>query len=154
MNPMKKALSKRGGGGGVQRFTVSTQHRQQMVDITSQIQAATRKAEISNGLVVVFVPHTTAGVCIQENADPDVRHDVLRKLAELIPHREGYYQHAEGNSDSHLMTMMVGSSETLLLDRGDLVLGRWQGVYLCEFDGPRERTVCVSILSDDAPQRD
>ena len=141
-------------GPAVTRFTVSTRSRQQMLDITSQVRSAIGERGVSSGICYVFVPHTTAGICIQENADPDVQHDVLAKLDRLVPRDESYYRHAEGNSDSHLKTMMVGSSETLLIDGGGPVLGTWQGVYLCEFDGPRQRTVCLSITSHDRPDLD
>ena len=120
---------------------VRTQRRSQMVDITDQI--ARLCADLDAGYVIVYVPHTTAGVTIQENADPDVQHDLLRKLDALVPKEESYYRHAEGNSDSHLKTAMIGNSVTVLIESGRLLLGRWQGIYLCEFDGPRTREVMV-----------
>ena len=99
------------------------------------------------GMLIVYVPHTTAAVTINENADPDVKHDMLKKLETLIPKDEPYYQHGEGNSDSHVKTSLVGNSVTVLIERGRLVLGRWQGVYFCEFDGPREREMMVKLVS-------
>jgi secondary thiamine-phosphate synthase enzyme len=129
-----------------QSFAVPTQARSQMVDITRLVRKAAVPA-LSSGFVIVYVPHTTAGVTIQENADPDVQHDLLRKLDELVPKHEAYYRHAEGNSDSHLKTAMVGNSVTVLVENGQLVLGRWQGIYLCEFDGPREREVVVKRVA-------
>jgi secondary thiamine-phosphate synthase enzyme len=132
-------------------FTVTTSARCELVDITAQIERAVGQTELVDGVVYVFVPHTTAGVTIQENADPDVKHDLLAKLEQLVPHRESYYRHGEGNSDSHLKTAMVGSSEVIFAEkhtarpRPRLRLGQWQGVYLAEFDGPRERKVLLKI---------
>jgi secondary thiamine-phosphate synthase enzyme len=130
----------------IQSLDVQTRARSQMLDITRLVEKAALK-DIANGYVIVYVPHTTAGITIQENADPDVQHDLLRKLDDLVPKQERYYQHAEGNSDSHLKTAMVGSSATVLIENGELILGRWQGIYLCEFDGPRERQVIVKPVS-------
>ena len=127
-------------------ITVPTQARSQMVDVTQQVAKLCVPA-VASGFVIVYVPHTTAGVTIQENADPDVQHDLLKKLDALVPHREAYYRHGEGNSDSHLKTAMVGNSVTVLIEDGRLVLGRWQGIYLCEFDGPRQREVVVKWFS-------
>ena len=129
-----------------QTLDVQTRSRSQMLDITQLVEKAALK-DVANGYVIVYVPHTTAGITIQENADPDVQHDLLRKLDELAPKQERYYQHAEGNSDSHLKTAMVGSSVTVLVENGELILGRWQGIYLCEFDGPRQRQVIVKPVS-------
>jgi secondary thiamine-phosphate synthase enzyme len=121
-----------------------------MVDVTAQVRAALRAAGARDGVLVVFVPHTTAGVTIQENADPDVQRDLLLALENAIPARpaRGTYHHAEGNSDAHVKSALVGSSATLLVERGDLVLGTWQGIFLCEFDGPRTRTVELKLISD------
>ena len=121
-----------------------------MVDVTAQVRAALRMAGARDGVVVVFVPHTTAGVTIQENADPDVQRDLLLSLENAVPARpaRGTYHHAEGNSDAHVKATLVGSSATVIVERGDLVLGTWQGIYLCEFDGPRTRTVELKLLSD------
>lgn len=124
---------------------VRTRSRSQMVEITEEVERAL--GDLQSGYVIVYVPHTTAGVTIQENADPDVQHDLLRKLDELVPKHEPYYRHAEGNSDSHLKTAMVGNSVTVLVDGGRLTLGQWQGIYLCEFDGPRSRQVLVRCFS-------
>jgi secondary thiamine-phosphate synthase enzyme len=121
-----------------------------MVDVTAQVRTALRAAGARDGVVVVFVPHTTAGVTIQENADPDVQRDLLLSLENAVPARpaRGTYHHAEGNSDAHVKATLVGSSATVIVERGDLVLGTWQGIYLCEFDGPRTRTVELKLLSD------
>lgn len=100
-----------------------------------------------DGYAIVYVPHTTAAVTINENADPDVKSDMLKKLETLIPRREPYYEHGEGNSDSHVKTSLVGNSATVLIEDGKLVLGQWQGIYFCEFDGPREWEMMVKIIS-------
>ena len=117
-----------------------------MLDVTERLQEAVTKSQVSEGYVIVYVPHTTAAVTINENADPDVRHDMLRKLDELIPQREAYYRHAEGNSDSHVKASLVGNSVTVLIEAGRLVLGHWQGIYFCEFDGPRTREMMVKLV--------
>jgi len=116
-----------------------------MVDITSQVQSIVGKAGISDGQVVVHCPHTTAAITINENADPSVPHDILLTLDELLPpHRPGY-RHFEGNSDSHCKSTIVGCSEQILLKDGNLQLGTWQGIFFCEFDGPRSRKVLVQV---------
>jgi secondary thiamine-phosphate synthase enzyme len=130
----------------IQRETVPTKSRSQMIDITSRVQAIVSKLNVSDGYVIVYNPHTTAAVTINENADPDVQHDLLTKLEQLVPKHESYYQHGEGNSDSHLKTAMLGNSATVLIERGHLVLGRWQGIYFCEFDGPRQREVMIKLI--------
>ena len=117
-----------------------------MIDITDRLIRAIDEAAISDGLAIVFVPHTTAAVTINENADPDVKHDLLKKLSDLIPKSESYYRHNEGNSDSHVKTSLVGNSVTVLIENGQLLLGRWQGVYFCEFDGPRDRELIVKTV--------
>ena len=126
---------------------LSTQSRNQVVDITPRVAALINQSRVKEGLCVVYVPHTTAAVTINENADPDVKHDMLQKLTEMVPERESYYQHGEGNSDSHVKTALVGPSVTLIVDQGQLVLGTWQGIYFCEFDGPRTRAFHVKVLS-------
>jgi len=123
-------------------FKVKTRQRTQLVNITGEVQRAVESLGVSDGLVVVYVPHTTAAVTINESADPDVANDIEGKLTDLVP-RSGKYRHAEGNSDGHVKSSLVGCSETLLVDGGKLVLGTWQGVFFCEFDGPRTRTVLV-----------
>ncbi len=122
---------------------VATHAPQELVDLTARVRDALREAGARDGLVVVYVPHTTAGVTIQENADPDVQADFLLALENAVPARpaRGSYRHAEGNSDAHVKASLVGSSATIIVERGEPVLGTWQGVYLCEFDGPRRRTV-------------
>lgn len=129
-------------------FDVSTAAHAQLIDITDRVQALVHKSGVENGACVVFVPHTTAGVTIQENADPDVQRDLLAALAHAVPDAlpGGGYRHGEGNSPAHLKTSLVGSSVTVLVEGGELVLGTWQGIYLCEFDGPRTRRVHVKAL--------
>jgi len=128
------------------RDTIKTSARSQMVDVTAQVAECLRQNSVLTGFVNVFVPHTTAGITIQENADPDVQHDLLAKLAVLVPHKESFYRHAEGNSDSHLKASMMGSSVTVQVEDGRLQLGKWQGIYLMEFDGPREREVWIRVV--------
>ena len=126
---------------------VQTKQRNQIVDVTGVIEDIVREKKLIDGQVIVFIPHTTAAVTINENADPDVKSDMLKKLSELAPKTEKYYEHGEGNSDSHVKTAMLGNSATILIERGELVLGRWQGVYFCEFDGPREREMFVKVVA-------
>jgi secondary thiamine-phosphate synthase enzyme len=114
--------------------------------VTGQIAKLLQREGIDEGIVLVFSPHTTAGITIQENADPDVKSDLLTKLAALIPQSEAFYRHGEGNSDSHLKTVVTGNSTTLIVEGGRLLLGQWQGVYLCEFDGPRTREVWIKVV--------
>ena len=126
-------------------FSVQTRERVQMIDITAEVQKAVTETGLQAGLVLVFVPHTTAGVTINENADPDVLHDVLADLERLVPHGQRYYRHGEGNSSGHMMSSMIGCDQMIPLEGGRLVLGTWQGVYFCEFDGPRTRRVHVQV---------
>ncbi|HEX9940269.1 MAG TPA: secondary thiamine-phosphate synthase enzyme YjbQ [Longimicrobium sp.] len=125
---------------------LSTRRRAEMVDITRQVQDVVERSGVRSGIVVIQSLHTTAGITVNENADPDVQHDLLAKLERLAPHHEEFYRHAEGNSDSHLKTAWMGPSATLIVDEGRVLLGRWQGVYFCEFDGPRERQVAVQAV--------
>lgn len=129
-------------------FRVSTRNRTEMVDITSRVQAAVQKAGIRNGDVIVYCPHTTAGITINENADPSVSHDILLTLDEAVPVSNVRYRHSEGNSDAHVKSSLVGCSEQVLIKDGRLTLGTWQGVYFCEFDGSRNRTVIVQIRGE------
>ncbi|HEY4329934.1 MAG TPA: secondary thiamine-phosphate synthase enzyme YjbQ [Phycisphaerae bacterium] len=125
---------------------ITTRTRFEVVDITQAVRRCVREMGPKEGLCVVYVPHTTAGVTINENADPDVKHDLLEKLAAMVPKAEKYYRHDEGNSDSHVKTALMGPSVTLIIDEGKLVLGTWQGVYFCEFDGPRTRKFHVKVM--------
>jgi len=125
---------------------VRTTRRAEMLDVTDRVQAVVARSGVGEGIAVLQSLHTTAGLTINENADPDVQHDLLAKLERLVPHREDFYRHAEGNSDSHLKTSFFGPSLTVVVSGGRLVLGRWQGVYFCEFDGPREREIAVQLV--------
>lgn len=129
-------------------FFVETRHRDEFVSITARVVEIVSRSGVVRGEATVFVPHTTAGVTINENADPDVVHDVLLTLRELFPQDRRGYQHAEGNSDSHIKAMMMGSSARLLVDQSKPILGTWQGVFFCEFDGPRRRQVHVQVLGE------
>lgn len=126
-------------------FSIKTSARNQLLEITSQVQEHIRKSQVREGICVVFTPHTTAAITINENADPDVKTDVLRKLAETFPQSDNY-RHSEGNSDSHIKSSLVGCSETIIVSGGKLLLGTWQGIYFCEFDGPRQRRFCVKLV--------
>jgi secondary thiamine-phosphate synthase enzyme len=126
---------------------VKTARRTQFVDITSEIERAVRDSGVGSGVCYVYVPHTTAGVAINEHADPDVARDVEGIFDRLVPHH-GPYRHAEGNTDSHMKAILTGTSQTLLVEGGKLALGTWQGIFLCEFDGPRQRTVFVKVVPD------
>jgi secondary thiamine-phosphate synthase enzyme len=130
----------------VHRFSIRTHSRNEFVDITDEVRKAVTASGVRSGLCVVYSPHTTAAITIQENADPDVVHDLLLWLNREIPQDVPGFRHAEGNSDSHLKASLVGPSVTLLIDGGDPVFGTWQGVYFCEFDGPRSRNVLVQVV--------
>jgi secondary thiamine-phosphate synthase enzyme len=131
------------------RFEVETRAATQLVEITRQVEEAIRASGVNDGIAVVASVHTTAGITVQENADPDVAHDLLLALENAVPARadRGSYLHGEGNSDAHVKTALVGASATLVVEQGALVLGTWQGVFLCEFDGPRRRTVVVKVIA-------
>jgi secondary thiamine-phosphate synthase enzyme len=126
-------------------INVKTPSRTSMIDITSKIQEIVRKEGKESGVCYVFVPHTTAGLTINENADPDVVDDILKEINKIVPFDDGY-KHCEGNSAAHIKASMFGFSQNILIENGRLVLGRWQGIYFCEFDGPRNREVYVKIL--------
>ena len=126
---------------------VKTNRRTQFVDITREVEQAVRESDVKSGVCHVYVPHTTAGVVINEHADPDVASDVEGIFDRLIPHK-GRYRHAEGNTDSHMKAILTGTSQSVFIENGNLALGTWQGIFLCEFDGPRQRTVFIKIVSD------
>jgi len=128
----------------MESFSVSTKRKCEFVDITRRAAEAVRESGVEEGLAVVFVPHTTAGITINENADPSVRADILSHLDRAVPESAGY-THAEGNSPGHIKASMMGSSVTLVVSGGRPALGTWQGIYLCEFDGPRTRKVYVQV---------
>jgi secondary thiamine-phosphate synthase enzyme len=130
-------------------ISVPTNRRCELVDVTDKVADAVRESGVEQGHVVAYVPHTTAGVTINENADPSVQHDILLTLDALVPRDRPGYRHAEGNSDAHVKASLVGSSETVLVEGGRLVLGTWQGIYFAEFDGPRTRKLHVRVVSHD-----
>jgi len=129
-------------------FRISTKSRNQMIDITSQVRSFVSQSGISNGDVIVYCPHTTAAISINENADPSVPHDILLTLEELMPHHRPGYRHSEGNSDAHCKSSLIGCSEQILIKDKSLNLGTWQGIFFCEFDGPRSRRVIVQIRGE------
>jgi len=131
--------------GAAMEFEVRTTRREELIDVTAQVARLVGESGIAEGLAVVFVPHTTAGVTLNENADPDVVRDLLAGLARVAP-RDAGWRHAEGNSDGHLKATLVGSSVTLPVSAGRLALGMWQAVWFCEFDGPRTRRVAVRVV--------
>ncbi len=128
----------------MKQINVSTRSRTELVDITSQVQGVVAESGVRDGVCHVYVPHTTAGVTINENADPSVREDILMELNKTIPLQDNY-KHLEGNAAAHIKATIVGSSETVLVEGGRLVLGTWQGLFFCEFDGPRSRRVLIKI---------
>jgi len=129
----------------LKRIQVPTQRQSQFVDITRQVQSVVREQGVQNGIVYVYCPHTTCGLTIQENADPGVQHDMLLLLNRIAPRTDPNYRHIEDNSASHLQASTMGFSQTVFVEDGQLVLGRWQAIYLTEFDGPRQRTVIVKV---------
>jgi secondary thiamine-phosphate synthase enzyme len=126
-------------------FSVQTTRRSEFVDITQRVQEAVDKSKISDGVATVFVPHTTASITINENADPDVAADILHALDEAVRWDSPHYKHSEGNTAAHVKSSMMGHSVQVLVRSGKLQFGTWQGIFLCEFDGPRSRKVWVSI---------
>ncbi len=128
----------------MKQFTVRTNARSEMIDITDRIRILLKESRIKSGVCHVFVPHTTAAVTINENADPDVPLDILMELEKIVPFSD-HYRHVEGNSAAHIKASMLGASETVFIENGELVLGTWQSIFFCEFDGPRTRKVIVLI---------
>lgn len=129
----------------IRRLEIATSSRAQMVDVTREVERAVSESGVQEGFCHIYVPHTTAGIAINENADPSVAQDILVVLEKMAP-RGGSYRHLEGNADSHVKASIVGSSETVLIEGGRLVLGTWQGLFLCEFDGPRRRRLLVKVV--------
>jgi len=128
--------------------TISVRSRQQveMIDITHEVRGAMRDLNLQNGIALVYTPHTTAAITINENADPDVCHDMVMEINKIVPMQDSY-RHLEGNSAAHIKSSLYGVSELLIVNNGDLVLGTWQGIYFCEFDGPRQRKVHIKGIS-------
>ena len=129
----------------VYEFNVRTKKVDEFIDITYLVEQTLKESGFRDGVVVIFCPHTTAGITINENADPDVVRDILVTLEKSFP-RHGDYKHSEGNSSSHIKASLMGSSATIIVDNGKLVLGTWQGIYFTEFDGPRNRKVYIKLL--------
>lgn len=130
----------------LKEHTISTQHSQQMSKITNMIREDIQESQVTEGVAIVFSPHTTAGFTINENADPDVVHDMLLGFEKVFPVEQPFYRHMEGNSHAHMKTSLVGASQTLIIHRGEIVFGIWQDLYFCEFDGPRNRKFYVKII--------
>jgi secondary thiamine-phosphate synthase enzyme len=131
---------------------VKTGRRTQLLDVTVAVERAVAESGVATGVCYVFVPHTTAGVMINEHADPDVATDLEGIFDRLVPH-SCPYRHAEGNTDSHAKAVMAGASQVIFVEKGKLALGTWQGVFLCEFDGPRERKIWVKVVDDGPKER-
>ena len=129
-------------------FSISTKQRNQMIDVTGQVRSFVNQSGITNGDAIVYCPHTTAAITINENADPSVPHDILLTLEELLPHHRPGYRHSEGNSDAHCKSSLLGCSEQILIKDKSLDLGTWQGIFFCEFDGPRSRKVMLQIRGE------
>lgn len=140
------------GSGGyytdMHELSIQTYRRDQYLEITREVQRVVNETSVTDGLVVVFVPHTTAGVTINENADPDVVTDTIEQLDRMVPWSQPVYRHGEGNTASHVKASMMGSSVTVIIKDGRLQLGTWQGIWFCEFDGPRSRKVWVKVTGD------
>ncbi|MGS0972799.1 MAG: secondary thiamine-phosphate synthase enzyme YjbQ [Candidatus Izemoplasmataceae bacterium] len=129
------------------RLQVDTYHKEELIDITKEIRNFVKESGVESGYLILFVPHTTAGITINENTDPDVQTDVIKGLRDVFPNREDYL-HFEKNSDAHLKSSVIGVSEMVLIENNDLALGVWQGLYFCEFDGPKSRKVWIKIFTD------
>jgi secondary thiamine-phosphate synthase enzyme len=130
-------------------ITITTHAQTEMLDVTKQVQAAIQAEKFENGICMLFVPHTTAGITINEAADPDVRRDILMVLNQMVPW-EANYRHMEGNSPAHVKSSLVGASEFIAVEKGQLVLGTWQGIFYCDFDGPRTRKLHLRLMADAA----
>lgn len=130
----------------MREFEVRTQAQEELMDITGKVREAILSSGAKNGICTVYVPHTTAGVTINENADPSVRQDILMTLRKIVPDSLAY-SHSEGNSPAHVKACLVGSSVNIIIDESRLSLGTWQGIFFCEFDGPRSRKVYLNIIS-------
>jgi secondary thiamine-phosphate synthase enzyme len=131
----------------ISKIDIKTHSRVEFRDITNEVREIVKENNVNSGVCHVFVPHTTAGITINEHADPDVVEDIAAQLEEMVPHHHGY-KHSEGNSAAHIKASLMGSSVAVMIERGNLALGTWQGIFFCEFDGPRNRTFRVKIISD------
>src|SRR5512139_3396276 len=131
----------------IQTFQVKTTTQTEFIEITHSVQEAVQKTVMIDGICLIFIPHTTAAVTINENADPSVVQDIVMELNKIVPFKD-QYRHMEGNSPAHIKASLMGCSEIVLVESGKLVLGTWQGIFFCEFDGPRNREVQVKVISD------
>jgi secondary thiamine-phosphate synthase enzyme len=129
----------------MKEISVKTSSRVELIDITHLVEKVVSESKIKSGLCIIYVPHTTAAVTINENADPSVRKDIIAELNKIVPFDDNY-SHLEGNAAAHIKASIIGPSETILVNGGSLVLGTWQGIYFCEFDGPRNRKVIIKII--------
>jgi secondary thiamine-phosphate synthase enzyme len=132
----------------IRYLNVKSRSRNEFVDITKRVEELLGESGINSGICYIYVPHTTAGVTVNEGADPSVQKDILGTLSKLVPH-EGGYRHMEGNADAHIKASLVGASEHILIDEGQLALGTWQSIFFCEFDGPRHRRVALRFISSE-----
>jgi secondary thiamine-phosphate synthase enzyme len=131
----------------MQTFQVRTSAQTEFIDITRSVQEAVKKTGVEDGICIIFIPHTTAAVTINENADPSVVQDIVMELNKIVPFKD-QYRHLEGNSPAHIKASLVGCSQIVFVESGKLVLGTWQGIFFCEFDGPRSRQVHIKVISD------
>lgn len=131
----------------IKEMSVRTSSRVELVDITSKVEEVISASKVESGICIVFVPHTTAAITINENADPSVQRDILYELNKLVPFNDNY-SHTEGNSAAHIKSSIIGASRSIIIQDGSLKLGTWQGIYFCEFDGPRNRKVWIKIIKD------
>ncbi|WP_096189801.1 secondary thiamine-phosphate synthase enzyme YjbQ [Evansella halocellulosilytica] len=130
----------------LKKVSLKTNERDEMIDVTRTVKDFVRSAHVQHGVVYIYCAHTTAGITINENADPDVQHDMLMRLDEVYPWTHDKYKHGEGNSASHLKASTVGASQMVIVENGELILGTWQGIYFCEFDGPRMRNFYMKLI--------
>ncbi|MFA6055098.1 MAG: secondary thiamine-phosphate synthase enzyme YjbQ [Thermodesulfovibrionales bacterium] len=129
----------------VRYINVRSKSRNEFIDITEMVQEVVKEAGITKGMCYLYVPHTTAGITINEGADPSVQRDIVNALSRLVPHEMNYF-HREGNADAHIKTTLVGSSLNVIVEEGKLLLGTWQSVFFCEFDGPRHRRIAIKFI--------
>jgi secondary thiamine-phosphate synthase enzyme len=130
----------------MQSLKIVSNQKFEFINITQHVQNALNESTMLDGFVIVYVPHTTAGITINESADPSVEKDIIKDLQRLIPESQDYYRHYEGNSSSHTMASLIGSSVSIIVEGKKLILGRWQGIFFCEFDGPRSRSVYLNCI--------
>ncbi|MCK8817916.1 secondary thiamine-phosphate synthase enzyme YjbQ [Natroniella sulfidigena] len=129
----------------LKQFSVKSTQKTELVDLTARVKKIVKEVGIKSGLCTIYIPHTTAGITINENADPTVKEDILKQVNTVIPFEDNY-QHLEGNSAAHIKATLFGSSEQIIIEQGDLLLGTWQGIYFAEFDGPRTRKVHIKLI--------